>query len=924
MQQKTEAAQARSDGTTPGSEAEQVHDAAALGTQGPSGALPYLGPIQQAFGRHDVSHVKAHTDDQAAAGARAMGAEAFAMGEHVAFAGTPSLHTAAHEAAHVIQQRAGVHLKGGVGEVGDAYEQQADRVADRVVAGQSAEAALDQMTGVGQAPGAPRAADHAPVQRKAAEYKKGSDIQAMTLVQFERYAQDQADWATGAEVGAAKDDLRSLLELARKTPAFLAGCAKMKVQELASLKLDPTAPHPLLTYCRAVKKEIPTVEVAPTASLTEAIDFGKALDKLNAGPGGVTMKHIMKQTGDHPQLKALMDAGAVDDFIAYAANPRKPALQADDGSEIRSFIKLHKEVGPDPATHYNGALPQVRNLHRFESAALDRLKLNEGVVDKAKPFTLILHSALDHNGAFQRDANLTAAIKNDKNLTLMIEGKETLDEVSSQLEPLAKKYGQGDKIDQVMFAGHGSARSIELAGKVVEKGGKLKQKAEDVDLDTNETETYELFDKLLENMDPTSPNHRVVFNACLTNSNAVEGPLSSDPAKARKQIKKAIRDNGSLATTLTAYAKDQAGKEIKGVGANASISSVELMNQKTGALDIKTADDPKVTAPKIEYVEFGTEPEGVMRAVVECWANDKTSCIAAMRRRVSNPAGDEWEPRLIHTYFTIILNKNQDNAELMNQFADGASAIAEAADEDECSVENISREVPDAHLPAIYASLRKTSAWKSEPFIPLVFLQEWMRHDGSKKTSFLEHLGQYFTCHAASRFVDLDALEPLIEALLPKSPFKTPPKGQRVLALLFAAQGKAGGRVTEFLKAVVGSRSRFPPSFDIDTLLDGLATENEILAAIGLGVNAPKGKEPNIDVDRNGQNDLYVTPMTRRAKIKAETDARDKADDTGGSLGKLAKDAVVHTIGSTEDKLWLAIEHGARIGFVKTAEVELL
>jgi hypothetical protein len=49
----------------------------------------------------------------------------------------------AHEAAHVIQQRGGVQLKGGVGAVGDAHEQHADAVADRVVAGQSAEALLD-------------------------------------------------------------------------------------------------------------------------------------------------------------------------------------------------------------------------------------------------------------------------------------------------------------------------------------------------------------------------------------------------------------------------------------------------------------------------------------------------------------------------------------------------------------------------------------------------------------------------------------------------------------------------------------------------------------------------------------------------------------------------------------------------------------
>ena len=70
--------------------------------------------------------------------AGAMGASAFATGNHVVFDRAPDLHTAAHEAAHVVQQAHGVNLYGGVGEAGDAYERHADAVADRVVAGQSA------------------------------------------------------------------------------------------------------------------------------------------------------------------------------------------------------------------------------------------------------------------------------------------------------------------------------------------------------------------------------------------------------------------------------------------------------------------------------------------------------------------------------------------------------------------------------------------------------------------------------------------------------------------------------------------------------------------------------------------------------------------------------------------------------------------
>jgi hypothetical protein len=127
--------------------AEHVHAAAKLGTSGASGPMPHLEEIQASFGRHDLSGVKAHTDSAAAQGSRAMSAEAFTAGKHVAFATAPDLFTAAHEAAHVVQQRAGVHLSGGVGRAGDPFERHADEVAARVVAGQSSEALLDRLAG---------------------------------------------------------------------------------------------------------------------------------------------------------------------------------------------------------------------------------------------------------------------------------------------------------------------------------------------------------------------------------------------------------------------------------------------------------------------------------------------------------------------------------------------------------------------------------------------------------------------------------------------------------------------------------------------------------------------------------------------------------------------------------------------------------
>jgi uncharacterized protein DUF4157 len=103
-----------------------------------------------------MSGIEAHVGGPAETASRAIGADAYATGNHAAFASSPSLHTAAHEAAHVVQQRSGVQLKGGVGTAGDAHEQHADRVADLVIAGQSAEAELDRYAGRGGSPAVQR------------------------------------------------------------------------------------------------------------------------------------------------------------------------------------------------------------------------------------------------------------------------------------------------------------------------------------------------------------------------------------------------------------------------------------------------------------------------------------------------------------------------------------------------------------------------------------------------------------------------------------------------------------------------------------------------------------------------------------------------------------------------------------------------
>jgi hypothetical protein len=109
-------------------DAEQQHAIAEDGVSGPGGKIPHRDEMEQAVGAN-LDGVKMHVGGKAADAADALGAEAFAMGNDVAFREQPDKQLLAHELTHVRQQRDGVQLAGGVGAEGDAYEREADEVA---------------------------------------------------------------------------------------------------------------------------------------------------------------------------------------------------------------------------------------------------------------------------------------------------------------------------------------------------------------------------------------------------------------------------------------------------------------------------------------------------------------------------------------------------------------------------------------------------------------------------------------------------------------------------------------------------------------------------------------------------------------------------------------------------------------------------
>ena len=126
--------------------ASAVYDTTRRSEAGASAPLPHLEQIQRSFGHHDLSRVRTYQESRAASVARSIDARAYTAGDHIAFAGSPDLRTAAHEAAHVVQQRAGIRLPGQFSQPDDAYERHANAVADRVAQNRSAEPLLNEIT----------------------------------------------------------------------------------------------------------------------------------------------------------------------------------------------------------------------------------------------------------------------------------------------------------------------------------------------------------------------------------------------------------------------------------------------------------------------------------------------------------------------------------------------------------------------------------------------------------------------------------------------------------------------------------------------------------------------------------------------------------------------------------------------------------
>lgn len=110
------------------------------GASGSPERIPHASAIERSFGPYSPLVRRAYLDECAT---RALGARGYTYDTKIVLAPNAGLDTVAHEAAHVIQQQAGLGPVTGLGRPGDQYEAMADAVASKVVRGLSAVKLLD-------------------------------------------------------------------------------------------------------------------------------------------------------------------------------------------------------------------------------------------------------------------------------------------------------------------------------------------------------------------------------------------------------------------------------------------------------------------------------------------------------------------------------------------------------------------------------------------------------------------------------------------------------------------------------------------------------------------------------------------------------------------------------------------------------------
>lgn len=807
-----------------------------------------------------------------------------------------------------------------------------------------------------------------------AQTKSAAELGAMTIGEFDTFTREQADWSMSISDQATQESLRNALSWFQQESHRVTALDAFTVSSYLSAGVAKQAE--LDAYSRAWTQTGDTVALSTAATtLADAIDQGQDIKTLEGAIPGTTLKAIFHSETDDPfsDLRT-RNGNQVSDFARYVQTC-DPLLHAHDGWEIESYIRLAATA--DPASFND--IRDVRNVHRFEDPALQQLRTNQAGNSGNLPMTLVLHSAFDHNAAFHHDPEMTGVITEPTNHTVMIEGAETLQAISGRLPQIVRDHGKeednpanpGEKvkrIDQIMIAGHGSAQSIELAGSLAtdqagqpilgDNGLQVQDDSLNVHSDPSDPAAQQraarsraFMTELMGYMsaDPNTAHGRVIFNACLTASNEIDGDaidFNATPAVQQQQMQQALTTNPSLVSTMRQIATNAGRGNVSVRGGNGSFGVVGLMDN-TGGLDIvadgadldgdgnpdRTLDPELTNEDKFVYIAQGTDPGGCMSAVAECWSKDTTRTLDAVRNRRANPKNNTWSEAVTQALYKIVETTHANNGGAIARLANISSGLAHLDHASGCKVWMIWNLSHD--WAALHTELSTHSAFSSQDFTRLVFYQAWMYHDHARIADFLSVLGT-MNCRTARPFVYMPEIQNSflgsVNAMMPASGPANP--GQLRLALMDAVENGAGlhARSKSYLSGLVQNGAF---TVDVDGPLAGLSREFDILDSIGLNphtqntntTSAPTSFTPdaNVDMDTDGTNESHVRPLSRTGVVVDANNLYVRAQPSlaGAKVGQfLKRNDRVYVMGETDQ--WYLLDHGGTRGYSHKRYIRLL
>ena len=277
------------------------------------------------------------------------------------------------------------------------------------------------------------------------------------------------------------------------------------------------------------------------------------------------------------------------------------------GTSQVKFRQLTKKKS-NPSSYFDSILKgKIQNFFVFDYEALEQLIINykQGNNTKPpKPLCLILHTDVN-SSAFMQDPYLTKVITNKKLFTLVLEGQPNLEAYGALIPKIAEKYGVNGKIDQLMIAGHGFKKEIQLT-----QAKEFKNHKPALD---------QLLDVVFKHMDQKNapakdkqPNRRILLNACHTGEPTLatkEELEKLNPQEQKAFLKKFYEDNAdnlNLQEYIENYAKKK-GADIKHViGANMATNFDKLIEEDTGKLTLadKFMNNKALKTDKKDILEY--------------------------------------------------------------------------------------------------------------------------------------------------------------------------------------------------------------------------------------------------------------------------------------------------------------------------------